>query len=150
MEDFRFATFNIHHGKDKATFYSNREMLESVASLEADILCVQELDTHSIRTHFVNQPEMIAKKLGYHYVSCRVRFFGFGFQHNAIFSKSPILLSEEISLPQSGSQQLRRALVADIEIDKQKLRVATVHLHTHHGKTKYNDWASNATQISFR
>jgi hypothetical protein len=53
------------------------------------------------------------------------------------------LKSREIVLPQHGNQQLRKALVADIKLGKTKLRVGTTHLHTHHGKTRYNDWASN-------
>lgn len=143
METLRFATFNIHHGKDKATIYSHAQVLESVESLEADILCVQELDVHALRTHFADQPKKIAKHLGYYYVSCQVRFFGFGYQHNAIFSKTPILSSQAIALPQHNNQQLRKALIANIEFDGQLIRVATAHLHTHKGKTRYNLWAQN-------
>ena len=124
MEDFTFATFNLHHGKDKATLYSHKEMLESVASLEADVLCVQELDVSALRTYFADQPNLIAKKLGYQYVTCRVRFFGLGYQHNAIFSKKPIL-------------------VADLEVDGSALRVSTAHLHTNYGRTRQNKWAQN-------
>ena len=143
MEDFTFATFNLHHGKDKATLYSHKEMLESVASLEADVLCVQELDVSALRTYFADQPNLIAKKLGYQYVTCRVRFFGLGYQHNAIFSKKPILDTQEIHLPQHGGQQLRKALVADLEVDGSALRVSTAHLHTNYGRTRQNKWAQN-------
>jgi len=141
MEDFKFATFNIHHGKDKATIYSHKEMLESVSSIDADILCIQELDAFSLRTYFADQPKLIAKKFDYHYVTCKVRFFGLGYQYNAIFSRKPILSSQEIILPQHGNQQLRKALTAEIGIGPQKIQVATTHLHTHHGKTRFNDWA---------
>lgn len=141
MKTIKFATFNLHHGKDPSANYSHDAMLESVKSLEADILCIQELDVSALRTHFVDQPKLIAKNLGYEYVTSRVRFFGLGYQHNAIFSKLPIVSSEEMTLPQHGNQQLRKALIADVELDGQKIRVTTAHLHTHKGKAKYNEWA---------
>ena len=143
MESFQIATFNIHHGKDLSSNYSTSVMIESIESLGADIILVQELDVLALRTYFVNQPKKIARALGYNYVTDRVRFFGLGFQHNAIFSKFPIVGQSEISLPQHGNQQLRKSLLTDIEIGSTHLHVANTHLHTHRGKTRYNRWAQD-------
>jgi endonuclease/exonuclease/phosphatase family metal-dependent hydrolase len=62
MEDFKFATFNIHHGKDKATIYSHKEMLESVSSIDAYSL-YSRTRRFSLRTYFADQPKLIAKNL---------------------------------------------------------------------------------------
>lgn len=143
----RIATFNLHHGKEKSKRYSRAKMLKDIESLNADIICLQEADVFSFRTVFDNQPKIIAEHLGYFYVSNRVRFFGLGFQHNAIISKFPIVNSEAIILPTEKSKQNRVALNADIRIEEKDVTLITTHLNTDGSLKNMNLTARN--QLKF-
>lgn len=106
-------------------------MIGSLDTLNADILCVQELDVYSLRTRLVHQPKLIANKLGYDFVTSKVRFFGAGFQHNAIFSRFPLTAAEQIDLPKAPGEQLRRALMVKCQVGERTIGIATTHLHSH-------------------
>lgn len=146
----RIATFNMHHGKEDLVPYTHQAMVSSVDQLNADIVCLQETDLYSVRTRFVNQPKLIAKKLGYYYVSGFIRYFKLGFQQNAILSKYPILGHENILLPHVRGQQKRKALIASLEVDDRILNVATTHLHARKNILGHNEFAINQLDYLYR
>lgn len=127
---FRFATFNAHHGKEELVPYTHQTLVESIAKLEADVVCAQELDVCSLRTYFSHQPKMIAKRLGYFVAPLRVRFYGVGFQYNAIFSRFPIVEQTDLVLPRGPGEQVRKAQFVTLDIDGQHINVANTHLHS--------------------
>lgn len=130
MTDFQIATFNVHHGRNQSQLFSREKLLSAVKKLNVDILCLQEIDMHSLRTFFVNQPALIANHLNYGYRTTQVRFFGAGFQHNSIISRFPIIAHEEKSLPSRRGHQNRKSLTARIELDSHIFSVTTAHLHS--------------------
>lgn len=147
MKTYTIATFNLHHGKVKGVRYSTKKLCNDVKSLNADIICLQEADVFAFRTFFRNQPRVIAKALGYHYCSKRVRFFGLGFQHNAILSKFPISKFHSFILPGPNEVQNRVALNAELKIDEELISISTSHLHTSGSLHSDNDIAINQLEV---
>lgn len=138
MEKIRLSTFNMHHGKVDLVPYTHQAMVSSIAELDSDIVCLQETDVYSLRTRFVHQPRLIAKKLGYFYKSQNIRFFKAGFQHNAILSKYPILSSETLLLPKEIGKQVRKAMSVEVKIGELSLKILTTHLHAIKGIENHN------------
>ena len=147
MTTFKFATFNLHHGKPKDARYSTKRLCEDVASLNADIVCLQEADFAAVRTFFRNQPNAIAKYLGFDFRSSYVRFFGAGCQYNAIISRYPIQSMKEIVFPKVKGKQRRIALKVEVLIDGKYMSVATTHLNTDGKLSSENETAQN--QLKF-
>lgn len=147
MSSFQVATLNAHHGKSPDRAYSTRAMCESISALDVDVLCLQELDVWALRTWFAHQPKKIAKAHGFHYSVTRVRFFGLGFQYNAILSRFPILSSREEVLPRKGRVQSRKCLTTVIDIDSRAVSITTAHLHSHGRVGKPNPLAEK--QLEF-
>jgi endonuclease/exonuclease/phosphatase family metal-dependent hydrolase len=150
MEPFRIATFNTHHGKVRAFRYSPKRLYRSIESLDADIICLQELDVWALRTFFSHQPRQIAKHLGYELATSRVRFFGVGYQYNAILSRFPILSSHESILPGESSAQVRKYLAAEIEVGTKAISVVSTHLHAHAHLSQPNEEAQRQLEFVFQ
>ena len=56
----RVVTWNVRHGRPKHGFASNRMLAAAAAELDADVLAVQEVDRHVIRSWFADQPALLA------------------------------------------------------------------------------------------
>lgn len=147
MAKFKIATFNIHHGKQPDVPYSTKRLCEDVASLNCDVICMQEVDAYSLRTHFVNQSKIIAKHLGFHYRTEFVRFYGIGFQHNTILSRFPILNYEQLTLPSVDKAQRRIAQLVTLEFESKKIDIINCHLHSGYNNSDGNIAAQN--QLKF-
>ncbi len=131
----------MHHGRTKGSLYSPKKMLDAISLIDADVLCVQEIDHRSMRTFFANQPKQIAKKLNYEYRIARVRFFGAGFQNIAIFSRYDIVSSHHHRLPFEPKQQPRMTLSVTVDCGGAQIEVTTTHLHSHGSSKKPNTTA---------
>ncbi len=59
----RIATWNVRHGRPFRGFTSNRRLASSAHDLDVDVLAVQEVERHVIRSWFANQPAVIADAL---------------------------------------------------------------------------------------
>ncbi len=138
MTTIRLATFNMHHGKVDLVPYTHQAMVASVAELGADVVCLQETDVYSLRTRLAHQPRLVGRKLDYFWKSGFIRYFGIGFQHNAILSKFPIVSYENISLPSKQGQQKRKALIAEIDVEGKMIKVLCTHLHAIKGIENHN------------
>ena len=55
------ATFNARHGRPSRGLANNRLLETSVAALRADLVGLQEVERHVIRSRFRNQPAAIAR-----------------------------------------------------------------------------------------
>ena len=61
----RLATFNVLHGRALADGHvSNQKLAEACASLDADVLCLQEIDRNQPRSGSVDQTAVVAKATG--------------------------------------------------------------------------------------
>lgn len=127
--ELRVATYNIHHGEGT----DGRVDLDRVADVLRgnDIVALNEVDRHNIRTGFADQPSRIASRLGLKY-----RVFGetrrwllFMQYGNAILSRFPIVSSKNHDLPRLETlSERRRMLQADILVRGQVVHVFSTHL----------------------
>jgi endonuclease/exonuclease/phosphatase family metal-dependent hydrolase len=90
----RVVTWNIHKGIGTDRRYSIERTIDVLASLEADVLCLQEVDEHVPRSRFDRQAHVLARELGFDHlaVGLNVRVKG-GHYGNATLSR--FALSEE-------------------------------------------------------
>jgi endonuclease/exonuclease/phosphatase family metal-dependent hydrolase len=54
----------VRHGRPRRGFTSNRALSRAVAALDVDVLAVQEVERHVIRSWFADQPALIARAGG--------------------------------------------------------------------------------------
>ncbi len=65
MRGVRLATFNVLHGRSLADGkVSTERLVAACASLEADVLCLQEIDRHQVRSGAVDQTAEVAAGMG--------------------------------------------------------------------------------------
>lgn len=125
----RLLSWNIHKGiggQDRR--YSLHRIIDTIESENPDIICLQEVDRHVHRSHFDDQPRLLAS-----YFRCQSMFqsnvqVGNGAYGNLVLSRWPIVSRHRVSL-RKGSRKPRGAqllLIASPE--------GGVHLiHTHLG-----------------
>jgi endonuclease/exonuclease/phosphatase family metal-dependent hydrolase len=126
----RIATFNAHHAADDGFFRRHRALVDTCRSLDADVLALQELDRHSPRTCFRNQPNLVARALAMKCVVAPAKRVPFGGrQCNALCARGPLRDLEVLELPQPPELEPRNAIVARVALPGLELTVAATHLH---------------------
>jgi endonuclease/exonuclease/phosphatase family metal-dependent hydrolase len=125
----RVATFNIRHGADRAGRVSLRELARSCASLDADVLGLQEVDRRRARSKLRDQSHVVARRVG------GERVFGpalrrgvVGAYGNALVARGSIDDIEVRRLPRTGPRQPRVAILATVTTRESAISVAVVHL----------------------
>lgn len=127
---FRVATFNARHAADNGFFFRHRALVATCRSLDADVLALQELDRHSPRTCFRNQPNVVARSLAMKSVIAPAKHIPFGGrQCNALLARGPIRDVEVLQLPQPQGLEPRNAIVARVALPGLELTVVSTHLH---------------------
>ena len=131
----RLVTFNIHHGVGDDQRHDLPRLAMLLASLEADVICLQEVDRHyGERTDEVDQALLLSRGLDMQLAWGPAideagptgrpnRQYG-----NALLSRLPILVSDVHRLP--GGGEPRSALRTMIELDGGALWVTNTHLTT--------------------
>ncbi len=131
----RLVTFNIHHGVGEDQRHDLPRLAKLLASLDADIVCLQEVDRHyGERTEEVDQALLLSRGLDMQLAWGPAidepgprgrphRQYG-----NALLSRLPILVSDVHRLP--GGGEPRSALRTMIELDGGALWVTNTHLST--------------------
>jgi endonuclease/exonuclease/phosphatase family metal-dependent hydrolase len=122
----RLATYNIHIGKDVEDTLNLDKTIDTLRTVDADVVALQEVERHSLRTGFVDQPKKIAEALGMDYrfgVALKVGLFEFG---DVLLSRYPILSAEKIELP--SGRETRQALLASLDVHGKTLNVLVTHL----------------------
>ncbi len=111
-ETLRVATYNVHGcvGIDRQR--SEARIAEVIASMSADVVGLQELDTHRSRSARVDQAALIAQQLGWHFVFHPAMRQGDEQYGNAIISRFPLTFRRAIDLPGNGSWYCRETRIA--------------------------------------
>ena len=118
------ATWNVRHGRPRRGFTSNRALLTAAASLDADLLAVQEVERHVIRSWFADQPHRIAAATTastHRYQPAR-RLALTGSDGVAVSTRGTIEAGRVHRWPG------RVALLVRVDIDGRELSVVTTHL----------------------
>jgi endonuclease/exonuclease/phosphatase family metal-dependent hydrolase len=125
-KQLKVATYNIHIGKDADNNLNLESTIETLRATGADLIGLQEIERHSPRSQFADQPRKLAEALGmqYHFEpALSVGPFEFG---NAVLSRYPILATERIDL--KSSKEDRVALLATVDVQGRPVRVLVTHL----------------------
>lgn len=133
MRTFRAATLNIwsRFGPWEERLVAIREGLRTIAP---DVIGMQEV----LRCDGLDQCALVSEGLGYH-VAWGEASENHGFPvGNAILSKWPILRSENIRLPDGGSDETRCLVFAELDSPFGKIPFFCTHLNwkLHHGHVR--------------
>jgi endonuclease/exonuclease/phosphatase family metal-dependent hydrolase len=111
-ETLRVATYNVHGcvGMDRQR--SESRIAEVIASMNADVVGLQELDANRSRSARVDQAALIAQQLGWQRVFHPAVRDGDEQYGNAIISRFPLTLRRAIELPGHGSWYCRETRIA--------------------------------------
>jgi endonuclease/exonuclease/phosphatase family metal-dependent hydrolase len=126
----RVATYNVHGcvGMDRQR--SEARVTQVIASLNVDVVGLQELDANRARSEHTDQAAAIAQQLGWHYIfhpAIRDADEQYG---NAIISRFPLTRRHAIELPGEGSwycRERRIAIWADAETDLGGISIINTH-----------------------
>ena len=128
----RLATYNIHHGATVDGTPSLERVCDILAEHTVDIACLQELDQRfGGRSGFVDQPAVIADRLGMHvhFVATVLRdngAAGTGGYGHGVFSRWPITRTTSYPLP--GGGEPRALVAADIDTPEGTVTVMSAHV----------------------
>jgi len=126
-DEIKVVSYNIQHGRGQDGMIDFNRTLTKLKNLDADILCIQEVERYSVRSGLDDQVDLIAKELGMNaifYPSISIPGLNYG---NAIFSKYPILNSSY--LPFSSQRENRSLIMAEVALNKkQSIYVMGTHL----------------------
>ncbi|WP_025028293.1 endonuclease/exonuclease/phosphatase family protein [Caldalkalibacillus mannanilyticus] len=120
-------SYNIQYGKGQDGWVDIHRTIEKLKSIEADIICLQEVERYSFRSGFQDQVDLIAKELNMNAVFYPSIAYPGIYYGNAIFSKYPIHSSR--FFPLTSQKENRSLILAEISLkNKQSIYVLNTHL----------------------
>jgi endonuclease/exonuclease/phosphatase family metal-dependent hydrolase len=122
----RLMTYNIHRGIGKDGKLDLDRTAVAILGSQADIIALQEVERHSIRTDFQDQIKKLSEAAHMNYAYGKSLNLLNGEYGNGLLSKYPIREYEVYPLPSFGEQ--RTLLKAVIDIDGHPLAVYNTHL----------------------
>ncbi|WP_088105501.1 endonuclease/exonuclease/phosphatase family protein [Halalkalibacter urbisdiaboli] len=121
------TTYNMRYGRGLDNRVDLNRTIETLNSLNADIISLQEVERYSIRSQFIDQVTEIANALDMNVVFNPSLSFPGLYYGNAILSKFPINDTEIISF--LTKRENRSALLSEIQVtSSQKIYVLNTHL----------------------
>lgn len=124
------GTFNARHGRPPRGLARLDLLVRQCASLETDVLGLQEVDRHVVRSWFADQPRRIARGLdARHAWSPARRPLVIGHEGNALVVRGELAEVSTVELPDSPRHYRRALLLARVHIGEVALSVAVTHLH---------------------
>jgi len=100
-----------------------------VADLDADVVALQEVERHVVRSWFRHQPAAIARACGMRYVYSPARRLALtGDDGVALLVRGEIVHSDSIMLPRAHGHQQRTAIIARVRVAGIDVTVAATHL----------------------
>ncbi len=129
VRELRVMCWNIHHGEGVDDRLDLERIAAVIRSVKPDIVALQEVEHRTKRTQQVDQAAELAKLTGMtHLFGKNIDFQGGGYG-NAILSRYPMRLVENVSLPNVDNGEQRGVLIAKIELsEKQHLTFFCTHL----------------------
>ena len=113
----RIATFNIRHGAQADGRVDHPALVRTCADLDADLLGLQEVDRGRLRSAFRDQAALVARRLGYEFVSGTVVRHGVvGRYGNALLARGGFSDIERVALVRPSRRQRRGAIVARVRL----------------------------------
>ncbi len=133
----RLVTWNIHKGIGTDRTYALERVIEVLRLLNADIVCLQEVDHRVRRSSFENQKKRLRRELGYPYSAMGLNVkVGRGAYGNVTLSKFPVESRRNLDLTVAPKKR-RRALITHVAVrGQQTWVVANVHLGLMHVERK--------------
>jgi endonuclease/exonuclease/phosphatase family metal-dependent hydrolase len=128
------ATFNIRHASLDGRIGRAHPLAAAVrtlGALGADIVALQEVDRHVVRSGFADQARVAADALGGHAAFSPARRLARGWYGNALVTRAPLHDVEHIALPAPSGTEPRVALIASVGVGDgaTRLTVCCTHLH---------------------
>ena len=122
----RVATYNIKHGRGMDGTIDLERTAETLKSMDADIIALQEVDDRARRSGDIDQASWLADRLGMHAAYGSFMDFQGGRYGLALLSRRPFLSHEAWRL--ADGNEPRVALAADIPTDSgDPITVISVH-----------------------
>lgn len=119
----RVATWNMGAARGS----SIDAVREQLATVDADVVLIQEIEIGARRTDEIDQPSVLAEALGYDYAFAAALQFDGGDFGMAVFSRLPFQSAERIALDSSNAYEPRIAVDATICVGPAPLRFIDVH-----------------------
>jgi endonuclease/exonuclease/phosphatase family metal-dependent hydrolase len=128
----RILSYNIHKGfSSKRRHYVLRRIRQAVRKLDPDVVFLQEVQGHhSSRSEDSSQFEYLAEGIWPHFAYGKNAVYDSGHHGNAILSKAPILMHEniDVSTTRLESRGLLHAVIEAPESGQAPLHAVCVHL----------------------
>jgi endonuclease/exonuclease/phosphatase family metal-dependent hydrolase len=124
----RLFSWNIHKGiggRDRR--YSLARIIDTIESVNPDLICLQEVDRLVHRSHFDDQPRLLARWFRCHSVFQSNVHVGAGAYGNLVLSRWPVVSRHRISL-RKGGRKPRGAQLLVIESPDGPLHLVHTHL----------------------
>jgi endonuclease/exonuclease/phosphatase family metal-dependent hydrolase len=132
----------VRHGRPRRGFTSNRRLAASAHDLDVDVLAVQEVERHVIRSWFADQPALIADAIDADaraYAPARSLAIT-GSDGIALCVRGEMRRHETLDLPHADGQP-RVALLAEVEIADSEFTIVTTHLQNEeHEARRQLEW----------
>lgn len=121
------TTFNMRYGKGIDNRVDLDRTIETLRALDADIICLQEVERNSLRSNYMDQVAIIAESLEMNAVFSPSLSYPGLYYGNAILSRYPI--EETQTLRFFNKIEKRSALLSKIQLAKeQSIYVLNTHL----------------------
>ena len=127
----RVATYNVHGCRGMDGQRSESRIADVIASMSADVVGLQELDSGRARSGAIDQAAAIAQQLGWQHFFHPAMRHGDEQYGNAIVSRFPINATRAVELPGSGSwycREKRAAIGAELQTPLGHVQLINTHL----------------------
>jgi endonuclease/exonuclease/phosphatase family metal-dependent hydrolase len=133
VSTIRLATFNTRHGRPPAGLARLGMLTSQCAALDADVLGLQEIDRHVVRSCFAAQAHRIGRALDMEVAWGPARRpILVGHEGNALLVRGTLADVEVVELPRSPERYRRIAVLARVALASGgELSVAVTHLQNH-------------------
>ncbi len=128
----RVMTYNIRYGKGEDGIQDLRRIAEIIHKAGVEIVGLQEVETFSPRSQYVNQARWLAEELGMYAIYSPALSVGPYHYGNAILSRYPITYYS--NQPLQSSREPRNYIKARIDVNGEEILFITTHLGLSQGE----------------
>ncbi len=125
--EIRVVTYNLHHAEGTDGVLDLDRIATVITDERPDIVCLQEVDRNCARTHRVDMPAELAKRLNMEYAFGPNLDLEGGAYGNSTLSRFPIVESANFSLPFVEGGERRGCLRTVVNVDGRDIDVLNTH-----------------------